>query len=144
VARRARISAARAPIRHASCGWRNAAGHLDQEPVIKRDKPSQDQKELTAARANLFLAYAQCRAAGDEVACEQITDSVAELDDQLSVAAVCRRWSTLGVPVEVFPITANTTVGIRRYELASLPFGGVSLVIRCGAPGETRTPNLLP
>jgi hypothetical protein len=29
-------------------------GHLDQEPVIKRDKPSQDQKELTAARANLF------------------------------------------------------------------------------------------
>jgi hypothetical protein len=26
VARRARISAARAPIRHASCGWRNAAG----------------------------------------------------------------------------------------------------------------------
>jgi hypothetical protein len=33
-------------------------GHLDQEPVIKRDKPSQDQKELMAARADLFLAYA--------------------------------------------------------------------------------------
>src|SRR3981081_692574 len=72
-------------LRMAQCrqGW-----HLDQEPVIKRDQPSQDHKELMAARADLFLAYAQCRAAGDEVACEQIADSVAELDDHLRALGV--------------------------------------------------------
>src|SRR5438270_101505 len=52
-------------------GW-----HLDTEPIIKRATPSAEHQELMAARADLLLAYSQCRAVGDEDSCEQIADSV--------------------------------------------------------------------
>jgi hypothetical protein len=100
-------------LRMAQCrqGW-----HLDQEPVIKRDQPSQDHKELMAARADLFLAYAQCRAAGDEVACEQIADSVAELDDQLRALGVRGRLTPLDRPRK--PMKRSTR---RRQDAPDLP-----------------------
>src|SRR5947209_17872019 len=49
-------------LRMAQCreGW-----HLETEPVIERAKPAEEQTELMAARADLFTAYAECRAAGD-------------------------------------------------------------------------------
>ncbi|MGH3783009.1 MAG: replication initiator, partial [Pseudonocardiaceae bacterium] len=72
-------------LRMAQCrqGW-----HLDAEPVIERAQPSDEQKELMTARADLFLAYAHCRESGDELSCEQIAESVAELDDQLRALGV--------------------------------------------------------
>jgi hypothetical protein len=48
-----------------------------------------------AARADLLLAYAQRRAADDEDSCEQIADSVAELDDQLRSLGVRGRLAPL-------------------------------------------------
>ena len=56
-------------------GW-----HLEAEPITDRAKPSAEHKELMATRADLLAVYTECRAVGDEITCEQIADSVAELD----------------------------------------------------------------
>ena len=42
-------------------GW-----HLEAEPVTDRAQPTNEQKELLAARADLLAAHADCRAVGDE------------------------------------------------------------------------------
>jgi hypothetical protein len=78
-----KISADLVRTRHGGYGWLNAVivGTLDPEPVIERAKPAEEQTDLMAVRADLFTAYAECRATGDEASCEQIADSVAELDD---------------------------------------------------------------
>jgi hypothetical protein len=46
-------------LRMAQCrgGW-----HLEAEPITQRTKPSKEQQELMAARADLFTAYAECKA----------------------------------------------------------------------------------
>src|SRR5205085_2485042 len=64
-------------LRMAQCraGW-----HLESEPAIQRTKPGDEQQELMAARADLFTAYAECKANDDAETCEQIADSVTELD----------------------------------------------------------------
>jgi hypothetical protein len=100
-------------LRMAQCrqGW-----HLDEEPVIEREKPSDEQKELMTARADLFLAYAQYRESGDEVSCEQIADSVAELDDQLRALGVRGRLTPLDQPIK--PVKRSTQ---RRQDAPDLP-----------------------
>ncbi|MBV8997382.1 MAG: replication initiator protein, partial [Pseudonocardiales bacterium] len=67
-------------LRMAQCreGW-----HLDTEPVVDRAAPSEEHTELMAARADLVAAYAECQAVDDQAGCEQIADSVAELDTEL-------------------------------------------------------------
>ncbi len=100
-------------LRMAQCreGW-----HLDEEPVIKRATPSAEQQELMAARADLLLAYAQCRAAGDEDSCEQIADSVAELDGQLRALGVRGRLAPLDPAPK--PVKRSTR---RRQDAPNLP-----------------------
>jgi hypothetical protein len=100
-------------LRMAQCrqGW-----HLDEEPVIEREEPSEEQKELMTARADLFLAYAQCRESGDEVSCEQIADDVAELDDQLRALGVRGRLTPLDQPSK--PVKRSTR---RRQDAPDLP-----------------------
>jgi hypothetical protein len=100
-------------LRMAQCrqGW-----HLDEEPVIEREEPSDEQKELMTARADLFLAYARCRESGDEVSCEQIADSVAELDDQLRALGVRGRLTPLDQPSK--PAKRSTR---RRQDAPDLP-----------------------
>jgi hypothetical protein len=100
-------------LRMAQCrqGW-----HLDEEPVIEREDPSEEQKELMTARADLFLAYAHCRESGDEVSCEQIADSVAELDDQLRALGVRGRLIPLDQPGK--PVKRSTR---RRQDAPDLP-----------------------
>jgi hypothetical protein len=71
-------------------GW-----HLEVEPVIERAQPSEEQQELMAARADLFTAYTQCHAAGNAQGCEQIAESVAELDGQLRALGVRGRLTPL-------------------------------------------------
>lgn len=100
-------------LRMAQCreGW-----HLDTEPVIERAKPSAEQQELMAARADLLLAYAHCRAAGDQDSCEQLADSVAELDHQLRSLGVRGRLAPLDPAPK--PVKRSTR---RRQDAPNLP-----------------------
>jgi hypothetical protein len=100
-------------LRMAQCreGW-----HLDSEPVIERATPSPEQQELIAARADLLVAYTQCRAAGDENSCEQIADSVAELDSQLRALGVRGRLAPLDPAPK--PVKRSTR---RRQDAPNLP-----------------------
>jgi hypothetical protein len=100
-------------LRMAQCreGW-----HLDEEPIIERATPTAEQQELMAARADLLLAYVQCRAVGDEDSCEQIADSVAELDDQLRALGVRGRLAPLDPGPK--PVKRSTR---RRQDTPNLP-----------------------
>ncbi len=71
-------------------GW-----HLDTEPITDRATPSEEHKELMATRADLLAVYTECKAIGDEITCEQIADSVAELDVELRAAGVRGRLTPL-------------------------------------------------
>ncbi|HXT44805.1 MAG TPA: replication initiator [Pseudonocardiaceae bacterium] len=92
-------------------GW-----HLDTEPVTSRAKPSEDHKELMATRADLLAAYTECKTNGDELTCEQIADSVAELDAELRAAGVRGRLTPLDTPPK--PVKRSTR---RRQDTPELP-----------------------
>jgi hypothetical protein len=100
-------------LRMAQCrqGW-----HLDEEPVIKRATPSEEHKELMATRADLVAIYAECRSIGDEASCEQIADSVAELDTEIRAAGIRGRLTPLDPPPK--PVKRSTR---RRQDAPNLP-----------------------
>jgi hypothetical protein len=100
-------------LRMAQCrqGW-----HLDTEPVTDRAKPSAEHTELMATRADLLAAYTECKATGDELTCEQIAESVAELDTELRAAGVRGRLTPLDPPPK--PIKRSTR---RRQDAPDLP-----------------------
>jgi hypothetical protein len=100
-------------LRMAQCrqGW-----HLDAEPVIERAKPTEDHKELMAVRADLATAYAQCQANGDDQVCEQIAESVADLDTDLRALGVRGRLTPLDPPPK--PVKRSTR---RRQDAPDLP-----------------------
>jgi hypothetical protein len=100
-------------LRMAQCrdGW-----HLETEPVIERAKPAEEHAELMAVRADLFAAYAECRAGGDQESCEQIADSVVELDNQLRTLGVRGRLTPLESPPK--PVHRSTR---RRQDAPNLP-----------------------
>jgi hypothetical protein len=92
-------------------GW-----HLDTEPIIHRARPTPAQQELMAARADLFAAYARCKANSDEVSCEQIADSVTDLDDKLRASGIRGRLTPLDPPPK--PVKRSTR---RRQDAPDLP-----------------------
>jgi hypothetical protein len=100
-------------LRMAQCreGW-----HLETEPIIERARPSEKQQELMAARADLVVAYAECKAYGDEASCEQISDSVAELDTELRAAGVRGRLAPLDPPAKLVKRSTR-----RRQDAPDLP-----------------------
>jgi hypothetical protein len=100
-------------LRMAQCreGW-----HLDTEPVTERAKPSEEQQELMAARADLLAAYTECQATGDGQVCEQIAESVAELDAELRAAGVRGRLS----PLDPLPKPVKRSTR-RRQDAPDLP-----------------------
>ena len=100
-------------LRMAQCrqGW-----HLDTEPITDRATPSDEHQELMAARADLLAAYTECKTTGDEISCEQISDSVAELDEHLRAAGVRGRLSPLDPPPK--PVKRSTR---RRQDAPNLP-----------------------
>ena len=100
-------------LRMAQCrqGW-----HLDTEPVASRTAPSEDHTELMATRADLLAVYAECKAIGDEITCEQIADSIAELDTELRAAGVRGRLAPLDPPPK--PVKRSTR---RRQDAPDLP-----------------------
>ena len=93
-------------------GW-----HLDHEPVTDRAQPTTEQKELLSARADLIAAHAECRAVGDEDSCEQIADSVAELDAELRSLGVRGRLTPVDPPPK--PVKRSTR---RRQDAPDLPW----------------------
>jgi len=99
-------------LRMAQCrqGW-----HLETEPVTERAKPTEDHKELMAARADLATAYAQCQASGDDQVCEQIAESVAELDTELRALGVRGRLTPLD------PLSKPVKRSTRRQDAPDLP-----------------------
>ena len=100
-------------LRMAQCreGW-----HLDAEPVTDRLAPSENHKELMATRADLLAVYTECRAVGDEITCEQIAESVTELDAELRAAGVRGRLTPLDPPPK--PVKRSTR---RRQDAPDLP-----------------------
>jgi hypothetical protein len=92
-------------------GW-----HLDAEPVIDRAQPTEKHKELLAARADLVTVYAECREVGDKDSCEQIAESVAELDAELRSLGVRGRLTPLDPPPK--PVKRSTR---RRQDAPDLP-----------------------
>jgi hypothetical protein len=92
-------------------GW-----HLDAEPITDRAKPTEEHKELMATRADLLAVYTECRAIGDEITCEQIAESVAELDTELRAAGVRGRLSPLDPAPK--PVKRSTR---RRQDAPDLP-----------------------
>jgi hypothetical protein len=92
-------------------GW-----HLDAEPVTDRATPSAEHKELMATRADLLAAYTECKAIGDEITCEQIAESVTELDAELRVAGVRGRLTPLDPAPK--PVKRSTR---RRQDAPDLP-----------------------
>jgi Replication initiator protein, pSAM2 len=71
-------------------GW-----HLEAEPITDRAQPTEEHKELLAARADLVTVYAEYREVGDEDSCEQIAEAVAELDTELRSLGVRGRLTPL-------------------------------------------------
>ena len=100
-------------LRMAQCrqGW-----HLDTEPVTERSSPSEEHTALMAARADLAAAYTECKTRGDEISCEQIADSVAEVDTELRAAGVRGRLTPLDPPPK--PVKRSTR---RRHDAPDLP-----------------------
>jgi hypothetical protein len=92
-------------------GW-----HLDTEPTTTRAQPTDEHQELLAARADLVTAYHDCRTTGDEDSCEQIAESVAELDTELRAAGVRGRLTPLDLPPK--PVKRSTR---RRQDAPDLP-----------------------
>jgi hypothetical protein len=100
-------------LRMAQCrqGW-----HLDTEPVTDRATPTEKQKVLMAARADLLATYTECKTNGDDVTCEQIVESVTELDAELRAAGVHGRLT----PVESPPTPVKRSTR-RRHDAPDLP-----------------------
>ncbi|GAA1315404.1 replication initiator [Pseudonocardia xinjiangensis] len=101
-------------LRMAQCrqGW-----HLEEEPVPARPDPTAEQKQLLAARADLHAAYQAARADGDDEECEEIRETVAELDDALRAAGVTGRLEPLDPPDK--PARKRSTR--RRQDAPNLP-----------------------
>ena len=100
-------------LRMAQCreGW-----HLDTEPITNRTPPSEIHKALMATRADLLATYTECKAIGDEITCEQIAESIAELDTELRTAGVRGRLTPLDPPPK--PVKRSTR---RRHDTPNLP-----------------------
>jgi hypothetical protein len=100
-------------LRMAQCrqGW-----HLDTEPVTDRAVPREEHTELMATRADLLAAYTECKTNSDEISCEQIADSIAELDTELRAAGVRGRLTPLDPPPK--PVKRSTR---RRQDAPDLP-----------------------
>ncbi len=100
-------------LRMAQCreGW-----HLDAEPLTDRATPNEDHKALMATRADLLAAYTECKTNSDELTCEQIAESVAELDKELRALGVRGRLTPLDPPPK--PVKRSTR---RRQDAPNLP-----------------------
>jgi hypothetical protein len=101
-------------LRMAQCreGW-----HLTDEPDLTPNPPSEEQKAVLAARADLTAAYTQARAEGDQEACEEIAEGVRELDTLLRQLGVRGRLGPLDLVEKQKPARSTK----RRQDAPDLP-----------------------
>lgn len=92
-------------------GW-----HLEDEPIAKPADPTAAQKELMTVRADLHAAYTDARAKGDEEECEEIRETVAEVDQELRALGVRGRLA----PLDPGPQTVRRSTR-RRQDAPNLP-----------------------
>ncbi|MCO7193643.1 MULTISPECIES: replication initiator [Pseudonocardia] len=92
-------------------GW-----HLENEPITKPADPTAAQKELMTVRADLHAAYTDARAKGDEEECEEIRETIAEVDQELRALGVRGRLA----PLDPTPQAVRRTTR-RRQDAPNLP-----------------------
>jgi len=80
-------------------GW-----HLETEPLPARPAPTDEQKQLLAARADLHGAYQEARQDGDEQECDDIRSDVAVIDAELRKLGVTGPWAQ---PVVAFDLACS-------------------------------------
>jgi hypothetical protein len=93
-------------------GW-----HLEEEPVPPRTDPTEHQKQLMTIRADLHATYALAKADGDDTECEEIRDTVEEVDAELRALGVRGRLAPLDPPPKP-PVKRSTR---RRQDAPNLP-----------------------
>ncbi|MBN9791168.1 replication initiator protein [Pseudonocardia sp. TMWB2A] len=92
-------------------GW-----HLENEPIAKPADPTAAQKELMTVRADLHAAYTDARAKNDDAECEEIRETVAEVDQELRALGIRGRLA----PLDPAPQTVRRTTR-RRQDAPNLP-----------------------
>ncbi|MFP5069489.1 replication initiator [Pseudonocardia nantongensis] len=92
-------------------GW-----HLEDEPISRPADPTGEQKDLMAARADLHAAYTDARTAGDEEACDEIRETITEIDQELRALGVRGRLA----PLDPGPQTVRRSTR-RRQDAPNLP-----------------------
>ncbi|MCE6993563.1 replication initiator protein [Saccharothrix sp. S26] len=101
-------------LRMAQCreGW-----HLTEEPNFTPNAPSDDQRALTAYRADLVKAYRQAVEEDDEIGAEEVREEVAEVDAEL------RQLGIRGAlpPLEVRSRAVRKRSTRRRQDAPNLP-----------------------
>ncbi|GAA4866782.1 hypothetical protein GCM10023203_13990 [Actinomycetospora straminea] len=82
-------------LRMAQCreGW-----HLDEEPDLSPREPTDEEKEIVGARADLVVAYRAARERGDDETAEELAEQVEDLDEQLRALGVRGRLAPLDPP----------------------------------------------
>ncbi|MEU7634330.1 replication initiator [Nocardia sp. NPDC049220] len=93
-------------------GW-----HLDHEPVNEPDTATEQQKQLLAARCDLFNSYQDARADGDTELMNGIRDVVADLDREMRETGFRGRLPAL----DVKPKQRRVRSTRRRQDLPDLP-----------------------
>lgn len=101
-------------LRMAQCreGW-----HLDEEPDLSPREPTDEEKKIVGARADLVVAYRAARERGDDETAEELAEQVDDLDEQLRALGVRGRLARLDPP-ERAPRKWSTP---RRQDAPNLP-----------------------
>jgi hypothetical protein len=92
-------------------GW-----HLEEEPIPAPATPTDEQKQLMATRADLHAAYTRAREDGDDQTCDEIRETVEDLDTDLRALGVRGRLVPLDPPDR--PVKRSTR---RRQDAPNLP-----------------------
>ncbi|MFE9578856.1 replication initiator [Nocardia sp. NPDC006044] len=93
-------------------GW-----HIEEEPVIEKNEPTEHQADLLASRAVLAEEYAKARDAEDDEAMDAIAEVVDGLDEELRGSGIRGKFP----PLEAKPRLARKRSTRRRQEQPDLP-----------------------
>ncbi|MFF0608414.1 replication initiator [Nocardia tengchongensis] len=101
-------------LRFTQCreGW-----HLPEEPVRQRNTPSEYQRELLTARADMLAGYKDAREKGDEEAADGFREVIADLDRELKASGLSGRIKG----IDALPKPRRTRSTRRRQDIPNLP-----------------------
>ncbi|WP_370627785.1 replication initiator [Nocardia brasiliensis] len=93
-------------------GW-----HIEEEPVIAKNEPTEQQRDLLRARTALAEEYATAKDEDDQEAMDAIREVVEELDEELRASGIRGGFP----PLEAKPRLARKRSTRRRQEQPDLP-----------------------